>query len=258
VDPQYVWRNHSLKDIVCEAHIIGRAGHEWQIARGAYNFSGYAGAERWYREVARLLRMLAKAPPRCVLEIGVGHGASMFAWAQVSARNALLVGVDNFGVKTLSSVGKPLTAGEVRERLYASGVLRKSQRLELISGNSHSPKVKQSVLRALGGREVNFLFIDGDHSYEGVRQDYGEYSPLVREGGLIAFHDIVPDSKTRYGIDTGVWAGGVYKFWDQIGSEYRGTTIIDRADQDGCGIGVIRARKVRSAPLLNKKGKRRF
>ena len=34
---------------------------------------------------------------------------------------------------------------------------------------------------------LDLLFIDGDHSYEGVRQDYKMYSKLVRDGGLIAF-----------------------------------------------------------------------
>jgi hypothetical protein len=29
------------------------------------------------------------------------------------------------------------------------------------------------------------------------------YSPLVRKGGIIAFHDIIPDYYTRYGIKTG-------------------------------------------------------
>jgi len=65
---------------------------------------------------------------------------------------------------------------------------------------------------------------------------------------------VVPDSKTRYGIDTGVWAGGVYKFWAEIASEYHGIAIIDRADQDGCGIGVIRAPAVISSLCLNAKG----
>jgi len=42
------------------------------------------------------------------------------------------------------------------------------------------------------GGELNFLFIDGDHTYEGVRKNFEMYSPLVRRGGIVAFHDIVP------------------------------------------------------------------
>jgi hypothetical protein len=58
--------------------------------------------------------------------------------------------------------------------------------------------------------EVDFLFIDGDHSYEGVKKDFEMYSPLVKSGGLIAFHDIVDTDLIRS-------AGhGVHIFWRQL------------------------------------------
>lgn len=37
----------------------------------------------------------------------------------------------------------------------------------------------------------DLLFIDGDHSYASCLKDYKEYKHLVREGGFIAFHDVV-------------------------------------------------------------------
>ena len=249
-----VLRKRSLRDLGRELQVIGNTGiHAWRIARDAYDFAAFEGAEYWCREMARLLRMLGQAPPRCVLEIGVGSGGSMFAWARVSASDALLIGVDDFEVKTLSSTAN-LTTGEARDRIYASGAVRDSQKLQLISGNSHSPQVKQPVLSALEGRQVDFLFIDGDHAYEGVRRDYYDYSPLVGEGGVIAFHDIVPDFKTRYGTETRVYSGGVPKFWDEIKSRHHGIAIIDNADQDGCGIGVIRAPAVNSSLDFNATG----
>jgi len=45
----------------------------------------------------------------------------------------------------------------------------------------------------------DFLFIDGDHTYEGVEGDFEMYSPLVRRGGIIAFHDIVPGPPENVG-----------------------------------------------------------
>jgi len=36
---------------------------------------------------------------------------------------------------------------------------------------------------------VGFLFIDGDHSYEGVKADFEAWSPYVVVGGIVAFHD---------------------------------------------------------------------
>jgi MMP 1-O-methyltransferase len=38
-------------------------------------------------------------------------------------------------------------------------------------------------------KPISFLWIDGDHSYEGVKKDFDLWSPFVIEGGLIAFHD---------------------------------------------------------------------
>jgi len=37
--------------------------------------------------------------------------------------------------------------------------------------------------------KLDFVFIDGDHSYEGASVDCKRTSPLVRVGGSIAFHD---------------------------------------------------------------------
>ena len=36
---------------------------------------------------------------------------------------------------------------------------------------------------------VSVLLIDGDHTYKGVKKDYENWFPVVREGGHILFHD---------------------------------------------------------------------
>lgn len=37
-----------------------------------------------------------------------------------------------------------------------------------------------------------FIFVDGDHSYEGVKQDIINYFPLLKPGGIMMFHDYLP------------------------------------------------------------------
>ena len=37
--------------------------------------------------------------------------------------------------------------------------------------------------------QLDFVFIDGDHSYEGVMRDLENYYPLVRSGGIVSGHD---------------------------------------------------------------------
>lgn len=39
--------------------------------------------------------------------------------------------------------------------------------------------------------EIDFLFIDGDHSYEGCKTDFEAWIPKVRDGGTVAFHDVL-------------------------------------------------------------------
>jgi hypothetical protein len=47
-----------------------------------------------------------------------------------------------------------------------------------------------SVQAAKGWQEpIALLWIDGDHTYEGVKADFDSWSPFVIPGGLVAFHD---------------------------------------------------------------------
>jgi predicted O-methyltransferase YrrM len=39
------------------------------------------------------------------------------------------------------------------------------------------------------GRSIDFLFIDGDHNYDGVLKDWTLYSPLLARKSYVAFHD---------------------------------------------------------------------
>jgi predicted O-methyltransferase YrrM len=95
------------------------------------------------------------------------------------------------------------------------------------------------VAAKLGGQSVDFLFIDGDHSYNGVKADFDLYAPLVRRGGMIALHDIVADHRTRFGRDTGCYAGEVYRYWAELKARYRTDELIQDPEQDGFGIGVV-------------------
>ena len=91
-------------------------------------------------------------------------------------------------------------------RLFAEG--QHGLSLHLLRQDSQTEASRDAVLAALGGQPVDFLFIDGDHRYPGVSRDYALYAPLVRPGGLIAFHDIRPN---RFDPSIEVW-----RLWDEI------------------------------------------
>jgi predicted O-methyltransferase YrrM len=87
--------------------------------------------------------------------------------------------------------------------------------------------------------KIDLLFIDGDHSYNGVKKDFTDYSPLVRKGGWIAFHDIIPAGLKDEGVQRGGWTGGVPEFWNEVKRTCEHFEIIENTQQDGSGIGVL-------------------
>jgi predicted O-methyltransferase YrrM len=97
------------------------------------------------------------------------------------------------------------------------------------------------VRAALDGRALDVLFIDGDHSYEGVKRDWELYSPLVRAGGLIGLHDIQEDYATSRGTQTAAISGEVPRFWRELREGHRTEELIADPGQDGYGIGVVYA-----------------
>jgi predicted O-methyltransferase YrrM len=84
----------------------------------------------------------------------------------------------------------------------------------------------------LGDKKIDFCFIDGDHTYEGVRKDFEMYSRLVRNGGIVAFHDI-------FGPNSSVCQ--VQRFWKEFKMSERYTCHEIRYDdaKRPCGIGVV-------------------
>lgn len=62
----------------------------------------------------------------------------------------------------------------------------------LLRADSHKRDTLEQVKAILDGREIVFLFIDGDHTYEGVKRYFEMYRPLVKKRGIIAFRDIAP------------------------------------------------------------------
>jgi len=175
-------------------------------------------------EIQELLRILWEIKPKVVVEIGTANGGTLFLFSRVASDDAIIISIDLPGGKF--GGGYPLW----RIPLYKSFALRK-QKIFLIRADSHHQSTLDTVKRILNGRKVDFLFIDGDHTYEGVKQDFKMYSPLVRKGGIIAFHDIVPGPKEN--------VGGVPKFWQEIKRKYKYKEIVKDWNQKGYGIGLI-------------------
>ena len=137
------------------------------------------------REDAEVLVRAARGARRAV-EIGVYEGASAIALLALLGPGAELHLIDPFGRRP-DALPPGWGANEHATRLT---VERARRRL----GARRAPAVRWHValsheVAARWRGEADLVFIDGDHSREGCERDWRDWSPLVRAGGHVVFHD---------------------------------------------------------------------
>ncbi len=176
-----------------------------------------------YSEILSLCEKVDQLKPKIVLEIGTAQGGSLFLFTKLADKNATIISIDlpkgDFG------------GGyeEYKSDFYRSFV-HPNQTIHLLRDDSHVEETRKKVETIVGNRKIDFLFIDGDHTYQGVKTDFLLYSQLMSKNGLIGFHDIVAS----------VQGCEVRKFWDETKVKYnKFTEFIDRPDQQFCGVGLI-------------------
>ncbi len=74
-----------------------------------------------------------------------------------------------------------------------------------IVGDSQSPATVEKLKALLSGHPIDLLFIDGHHSYAGVKGDYELYAPMTRH--LVAIHDLVCTTHREVHVK---------EFWDEL------------------------------------------
>ena len=158
-------------------------------------------------ELDRLLDIFDAYDPAHVLEVGTWHGGTLWHWLQ-GGREVVSVDDTMFGAEEWESWA--LTSGST---------------LHMLQGGSQDREIVEQA-RALG--PYDFVFIDADHTYNGVRSDWDNYRPMVAAGGVVAFHDIV--SRPEY---------GVHQLWQEIKAEHPTVEIVEGSRPDYCGIGVV-------------------
>lgn len=175
-------------------------------------------------ELLELLKIIKKEKPKYILEIGTSLGGTLFLFSRIATEDAIIISVDlpfgEFG-------GGYSTA---RIPLYNS-FKSKNQKIILIRGNSHNEITLEKVRNILNKKKIDLLFIDGDHTYKGVKKDFEMYSKLVKKGGMIALHDIIKCKVERCNVNL---------FWDEIKSKYDTIEIVNDYNQQWAGIGLIK------------------
>jgi cephalosporin hydroxylase len=203
--------------------------------RGRLALSDHAARLQWVRrlvpgslmqypeEIVPFAELAAAREPARICEIGTLYGGASLFLCGLAPSVREFIGLD---------------IQPVNDGLVAALAPRTTQ-VTFVRGSSREPHVRAQVESLIGEDPFDLLFIDGDHSLEGVSADFREYRQMVRAGGLIAFHDIVSDHGERLGRPSEGWAGDVPTFWCQLRERFRHWEFVRDWNQDGLGIGVI-------------------
>lgn len=212
-------------------------------------------------ELTKFLVEIKGDDPWNILEIGTKYGGTLLIDNRINP-NGMNISID------MSDGG---IHGGVSEEEMDKRDLWFNERFSnchLIRGDSHNEETKLKVIDLLGLKyasenvwgtnnqeyfifgtpKIDFLFIDGDHSYEGVEQDFEMYAPFVKKGGIICFHDIVISEKHH---ERNVYVG---EFWKELtrnrmpyepnvceinGNEYEVIEFVEDKNQTWAGIGAL-------------------
>lgn len=161
-----------------------------------------------FSKLPQVKALIGKKPR--ILEIGTWKGGSSWTWMAM------------FDPEVLISIDKHEEDG-----FTPVAPNRKTARVEYLFTGSHSDETKDAVLKILNKKGVDILFIDGDHSYEGVKKDWEMYSILAEPKGIVIFHDALYHADGTEEVDI---------FWNEIKGKYKHVEIKSSPNSTGMGV----------------------
>lgn len=166
--------------------------------------SEHTGVPGWETssEQAYLLQLAERVPAGgTIVELGSEFGMSSSLFAKGAAKDVRIVSVDLFPGELLTQHKANLTEAGFGDRT------------EPIQGDS------PAVGKAWKDGVVHLLFVDGDHSYEGVKADIAAWVKHVPVKGVVAFHDCAnPENRMPHYLHFEVTRAVSEWFWSTKGT----------------------------------------
>lgn len=133
------------------------------------------------------IAIFEKYAPRAeqtIVEIGCAYGGSSLLLLMHKQPAARVVSIDPFIKDSMGDfqATEELCRSHVLAALRTIGLGERGQQWTLV------PRYSYDYVREWQG-QIDVLFIDGDHRYEAVKQDFEQWVPFVSKGGVIFFHD---------------------------------------------------------------------
>lgn len=187
------------------------------------------GAHWRYLDAMVVLAAYARlARPSSYLEIGVRNGKSLCIVA-AACPDVEIVGFDLFQA---SYAGFPTYGRDHIRREAARLGHAHPDKITLIAGDSH--QTVSQYLRERPSATFDLIYVDGDHSEHGARQDLNDVIDRLAHGGLLVFDDIAnPSCPNLLGV------------WTDVATSHPELDTLHYVD---AGTGVAFALKSRAAP----------
>ena len=147
-------------------------------------------------EITDFLKLLLEKKSNNILQIGLGHfAATHFSLSLLFDKVTTIEYDDNHVSRYLTEIGVGDRNTVVHDGNIVSHIDSGKRYSEtIINGDSTDENVISSVKDEI----FDAVFIDGNHSYEYVKKDLQNYSPFVKQGGVVALHDANFEGE-RYG-----------------------------------------------------------
>jgi predicted O-methyltransferase YrrM len=139
---------------------------------------GLVSADTQTTAVERACLARHAAGRRTLVELGVMHGATTALLRSVMAAEGVITGIDRH------PPGKLFVSFE---RLVAQHEVARHPRGRAVLLREWSYEAARRWTAP-----IDFLFVDGDHSWAGLEGDWRDWTPHVVRGGLVALHDSRP------------------------------------------------------------------
>jgi predicted O-methyltransferase YrrM len=167
--------------------------------------------------------------PEVCVEIGSARGKSacFIGLALRENGSGCLYAIDPHSPTSWNDSDSVDTFSTINSNINTLGL---SRQIEVVRSTSQSAAASWS-------RPIDLLFIDGDHSYDGVKSDWELFSPHMTEFGIVVFHDTIWDRRSD-----STWSRadmGVPRFVDELRTAGYPVITIDK----NFGVSLVQPRQ---------------
>lgn len=164
------------------------------------------------KEIQGLYDFVSNSSFDKVLEVGSARNSTLVLWSELGAKK-----IYSIDLPESDSLRNTLDKEKMLDTIYDSD-------FKFIRGNSHTDSIEKKIEDSI---RFELLFLDADHTYDGVKEDFNRYSKYLKEGAMIIFHDINNEN------------AGVPKFWDELKEDFETEEILDE-NSNSAGIGILK------------------